>query len=144
MISVRRLHGALRRAGPILLAGLIAWGGRVGAAEAADYWSVCTDSAGLARQLTPIATRIEARVETDRTTVLISAVPQGDGSTEFFLASIADVFAQLRGLLQARKVPLQRVSFQWLSLSEGASPGEVAPAPCRGAVLLVEVAEGQF
>lgn len=126
----------------MLLAGLIAWSGQAGAAEAADYWSVCTDPAGLARQLSPIASRIEARLDADRTTVLVSAVPQGEGSTEFFLASIADVFEQLRGTLLARKVHLQRLSFQWLSLSEGASPGEIDPAPCRGAVLLIEVAAG--
>jgi hypothetical protein len=119
----------------------MACSGRAGAADGADYWSVCTDAAGLARRLAPIAARIEDRVAAGP--VLISAVPQGEGSTEYFLASMADVFAQLRGVLQARKTPLQRVSFQWLSLSEGAKPDAVAPAACRGAVILVEVTTGQ-
>lgn len=140
---VPRLLCGRHCAGLLLLGCLIAWGGRAGAADGADYWSVCTDAAGLARQLAPIAARIEGRVEADRQAVLISAVPQGEGSTEYFLASMADVFAQLRGVLQTRKVPLQRVGFQWLSLSEGATPDAVAPVSCRGAVILIEVAARQ-
>lgn len=143
---VRRLQCFRHFACRFLLGGLLALSGAATAADGADYWSVCSDGPVLSRQLAPIAARIDGRLEADRGPVQISAVPQGEGSTEYFLAAMADLFAQLRGSLQARKVPLQRVSFQWLSLSAGGPPETAQtalPAGCRGAVLLLEVAPGQ-
>lgn len=108
--------------------------------DATERWSVCTDSSVLLGQLLPIAARIAARVAQDSADVLVNVVPQDEGSAEFLLASTSEVFAQLRNVLVARRVPYRRVNFQWRSAS--GSVAEIEPSPCRGVAVVVEVTVG--
>lgn len=105
--------------------------------DATERWSVCTDSTVLPGQLLPIAARIAARVAQDSADVLVNVVPQDEGSAEFLLASTSEVFAQLRNVLVARRVPYRRVNFQWRSASGAIA--EIEPSPCRGVAVVVEV-----
>lgn len=120
----------------VLLAGLLAWSG-VAIAQDVDRWWVCTDAAALANQLSPIAERIADRVDQIRADVRVSAAALGEGSTEYLIASTADVFEQLRVELSIKKVPLRRVDFRWLSASAAINVDQAAT--CRGVVVFVEM-----
>lgn len=111
-----------------------------GTIDVTERWSVCTDFAVLPKQLAPVAARVSARVEAQGADVLVNVVPQGEGSAEFLLASTAEVLAQLRNALAARRVPHRRVALQWRSASTAAAA--IASADCRGVVVLVEMSVG--
>lgn len=141
----------MRRLSALLLAGALGWscGGLagpedpiepVGRGAATESWSICSDSAVLPKQLALVAARISARVEEQDADVQVNVVSQDEGSAEFLLASTAEVLAQLRSALAARRVPHRRVAFQWRSASAAAAA--IASADCRGVVVLVEMSVG--
>lgn len=121
-----------------LLAGPLGWSAGLDARENERWW-LCTEPAAMSRQLSSIAARIAARTAAGQSVVEVSATPQDEGSQEFLLASVAEVFEQLRSQLLARKVPQRRVVYRWGSPSEGAAPG-VEAAACGAVMVLVELA----